>query len=366
VRRGDLWLGLIPALAERLFFFHPLAHLAAREYAFWREAACDAAVLNVLGAAPQEYGRLLLDLGVTRSTRTFAAAGAPWSFSILKRRIVMLHDPSTSTRAARVAAVAAVAIAAIAIAPWRLSARATPTSTELSFTGVVAGNSEKVQEPRIRRGEKINYVFFISDNHTNMSGEVPRDIERARKFRQRGELILWFRTSGSEYVVRDPAILNEIEKVWDPVGRIGEEQGVVGGKMGEIGGKQGEIGERQGAVGREQGKIGERQGEIGEEQGKLAARESRRISDRDREQIEDRRRVLDAQMKELDRQMRLLDDQMRELDKPMAELDVKMKELDKEMSVLDGRMKEASDKAEDEMRRLLERAISSGAAQKVR
>ena len=32
LRRGDLWLGLVPSLAERLFFFHPLAHLAAREY----------------------------------------------------------------------------------------------------------------------------------------------------------------------------------------------------------------------------------------------------------------------------------------------------------------------------------------------
>ncbi|HEY4564223.1 MAG TPA: M56 family metallopeptidase, partial [Thermoanaerobaculia bacterium] len=60
LRRKDLWLGWVPALAHRIFFFHPLAALAAREYAIAREAACDAEVLRILGTAPQAYGRLLL------------------------------------------------------------------------------------------------------------------------------------------------------------------------------------------------------------------------------------------------------------------------------------------------------------------
>ena len=33
LKRADLWLGCVPALAERVFFFHPLVHLASREYA---------------------------------------------------------------------------------------------------------------------------------------------------------------------------------------------------------------------------------------------------------------------------------------------------------------------------------------------
>ena len=94
MKRGDVWLGCVPAAAERIFFFHPLAHLAAREYVFWREAACDAAVLAALDAAPQSYGRLLLDLGVSRQRATLAAAGAAWSFSNLRRIIVMLDHPS--------------------------------------------------------------------------------------------------------------------------------------------------------------------------------------------------------------------------------------------------------------------------------
>ena len=49
IKRKDLWLGCVPAVAERVFFFHPLVHLAAREYALCREAACDAHVLAVAG-----------------------------------------------------------------------------------------------------------------------------------------------------------------------------------------------------------------------------------------------------------------------------------------------------------------------------
>ncbi len=97
LRRGDLWLGWVPALAHRLFFFHPLAALAAREYAIAREAACDAEVLRVLGSAPQAYGRLLLRWGVAPRETGLAAAGASPSLQNLKRRLQMLQQTSEMT-----------------------------------------------------------------------------------------------------------------------------------------------------------------------------------------------------------------------------------------------------------------------------
>lgn len=96
VTRGDLWLGWIPAIARELFFFHPLAAMAAREYGVAREAACDAAVIHRLDAEPQDYGRLLVTLGVTspRAPRhaPLAAAGSSSSVRLLKRRLVMLQQ----------------------------------------------------------------------------------------------------------------------------------------------------------------------------------------------------------------------------------------------------------------------------------
>jgi bla regulator protein BlaR1 len=92
LRRKDLWLGWVPALAHRIFFFHPLAALAAREYAIAREAACDAEVLRILGTAPQAYGRLLLRWGVAPRETGLAAAGASPSLQTLKRRLQMLQS----------------------------------------------------------------------------------------------------------------------------------------------------------------------------------------------------------------------------------------------------------------------------------
>ena len=95
----------MPAAAERLFFFHPFVRLASREYLLCREAACDAAVIDTLAASPQDYGRLLLSLGVSRHRSSLAVAGASSSCSMLKRRIAMLRDSSPSSIGRRVISV---------------------------------------------------------------------------------------------------------------------------------------------------------------------------------------------------------------------------------------------------------------------
>jgi hypothetical protein len=122
VRRRDLLFAWVPAIAERLFFFHPLARFAAREYATAREAACDALVLDATGVAPHDYGRLLVRLGVAGLDPVFTVGGAAPSVAVLKRRLEMLHDVTTirSSRA-RIALVAFVAL--LALLPVRLVAR---------------------------------------------------------------------------------------------------------------------------------------------------------------------------------------------------------------------------------------------------
>ncbi|MGC4044580.1 MAG: M56 family metallopeptidase [Armatimonas sp.] len=64
IRRGDLWLGMLPNIARTVFFFNPFVWLACREYELAREAACDAESLRVSGMPPADYGRLLLKLSL--------------------------------------------------------------------------------------------------------------------------------------------------------------------------------------------------------------------------------------------------------------------------------------------------------------
>jgi beta-lactamase regulating signal transducer with metallopeptidase domain len=123
VRRRDLLWGWIPALAERLFFFHPLAHLASERYLLAREAACDAAVLHALDVDAHQYGRMLVRLGVSRPMPGFAASAGSASSSLLRRRLEMLYQASTTgtTRARWL-----LAAAAIALLPFQLVAQVPP------------------------------------------------------------------------------------------------------------------------------------------------------------------------------------------------------------------------------------------------
>jgi beta-lactamase regulating signal transducer with metallopeptidase domain len=122
IRRRDLALGWVPAVAERLFFFHPLARFAAREYVAARESACDAAVLHALGVLPADYGRLLIRFGVGAPEPALTAGGSPTSRSSLRRRLEMLHDAPTARASRRASWVAAGAVAALV--PLQLAARA--------------------------------------------------------------------------------------------------------------------------------------------------------------------------------------------------------------------------------------------------
>ncbi len=152
VRRRDLLWGWMPALAARLFFFLPLAREAAREYALAREAACDNAVLRLLGAPPMAYGRLLLRLAVAPPDRRRKAAttmaeswvapstvaSATSSLQQLKRRLEMLEQsPATHPRPRRhrrlgFASLGLVAVAALV--PFRLVSAAPDTATAATAT----------------------------------------------------------------------------------------------------------------------------------------------------------------------------------------------------------------------------------------
>ena len=377
LRRGDLWLGCVPAAAERCFFFHPLARLAAREYAFWREAACDEAVLTTLGASPQSYGRMLLALGVSRRTAAFSAAGAAWSFQNLKRRITMLDRTSKRSLRGRALAACAVAAAILAIVPVRAVARsaasapaqtprvALPPMTATAGAPAIPAGPERaapaVETPEEPRTQEVPFVLLRADGNNIMSGNTD-DIERARRHLRSGEPLLWFRYGGREYVVRDAGVLREAEELWGPVGRIGDEQGRIGEQMGEIGEEQGRIGAQMGEVGERMGRLGERMGVIGARLAVLATREVAGVSESERRAIEREREQLDAESDRLDEQMDALNEEMEEFDEPMHARDGDMEALGEQMEVLSGRMEAALERANAGMRTLVRRAMESGAA----
>lgn len=120
LRRGDLWLCWVPAVAQRLFFFHPLVAWAMREYALNREAACDAQVLQRHDAAPQDYGRLLLRLGVAHPLHA-GLAGASSTFLNLKRRLAMLQHGAQGATPRWRSAMLVLLVAVAGVLPYRVT-----------------------------------------------------------------------------------------------------------------------------------------------------------------------------------------------------------------------------------------------------
>jgi probable HAF family extracellular repeat protein len=122
LRRGDLWLGLLPALTRALFFFFPLAHLACRECAACREEACDAAALAATGAAPAGYGQLLLKMVARQRGKVAppALSMAAVHFRQLKRRLIAVQR--APGRLLRGLGIVCVSCGLAGILPWRVSA----------------------------------------------------------------------------------------------------------------------------------------------------------------------------------------------------------------------------------------------------
>lgn len=119
LQRRDLWWGLVPAIAQHLFFFNPFAHYAAREYALAREAACDAAVIAGNRHCAHDYGRLLVRLGVAPRPSAGLASASP-TFRILKRRLVMLQNTASTPRVITLVILGVVAV--LGVMPYRITA----------------------------------------------------------------------------------------------------------------------------------------------------------------------------------------------------------------------------------------------------
>ena len=126
LRRRDLWMALVPALAHALFFFHPLAWWAYREWKLSAEAACDADALRITGAPTTEYGHLLMKLVRSqRETHPLAALGVNGDFYMMDGRLKMLRHRATLHRRRWTVGMGILLVAgALCLVPWRVVAQA--------------------------------------------------------------------------------------------------------------------------------------------------------------------------------------------------------------------------------------------------
>ena len=319
LQRRDLQWGLLPALAQHLFFFHPLLRLSVREYAQAREEAVDAAVVGQHGASRQAYGRLLLQLGVAPQPHLGVASAAP-STTSLKRRLLSLQSRRSCPRLLAVALTAIVVV--VGVAPMRLVAApvppappappaaptavvpappkappAPPSSAHVPAVPVAPAPPAEpadVEEPsgpddadvayvddaagrdedhdgttstttsittygRLDLGKSPREAYVLVDGDSTFANGGIDDVTVARRQLGKGPA-LWFRQGDKRYVVRDPMLIQSLQRAYSGAADLGRQQS--------------ELGRQQSALGRQQGELGKQMGEMGRLQGE----ESRRIA----------------------------------------------------------------------------------------
>lgn len=397
LRRGDLALGWVPALAQRLFFFHPLVRWAAHEYALHREAACDAEALRQQRVAPQDYGRLLLRLGVSHPLRAGLAGASP-TFHNLRRRLSMLQQHSNVLpRAPGWLLVAFVALAGVL--PYRVVAA--DSSHHVAPTHNVAGTDTAVPAPpappappaalpppppepapppppalppappvppappkpptfgfdidnmHVDIHSNARQGFALLDGKTAIFDGSRADFAAVKRLRHGHQPMVWFWRDGKAYLIRDKTLVERARQIYAPVTELATEQGRLAGKQGAIAGRQAGLAARDAA-------FAEAQGELAQLQARLASATSiQQANDKSRVAT---RRGLDAAQARLERRHAA---EQKETAVEQRSLEAEQAGLEKRMHALQMRQQDASRQASQAMDRLLEEAKAKGLAQDV-
>ncbi|KZC15476.1 peptidase M56 [Rhodanobacter sp. FW510-R12] len=393
LRRGDLWLAWVPALAQCLFCFHPLVRWAMREYALNRESACDAQVLRHDRAAPQEYGRLLLRLGVAQPMHAGLAGASP-SFHNLKRRLTMLqqtvNQPPSRIRGWLLVAV----IALVGVLPYRVTAagadntQATPASTQASLlppppappavppptvpalppappapplppTPPHDANGLRVHYANVAIHTDASEGFALFDGDAAIVNGSDADLAAAKRLQRNGKSMLWFRRGDKAWLIDDPAYVQRAKAAYAPVDALARQQGELGGKQGALGGKQGALGAQQGMLGAQQGQLAGQRAMLANQQAMLAAQSGQRDHTAE---MQANRAKLEVSEQELNRQQEKLSQQQEELGRQQTEIGKQQEALGAQQEALGKRQQQATSQASQQIRKLLDEAIAKGVA----
>lgn len=383
IHRGDLWLGWIPALAQRLFFFHPLVNWAMREYAIYREAACDAQVLQRHDATPQHYGHLLVRLGVVNPVYS-SLAGASSTFLHLKRRLIMLQQSESRPRTQGWLLVAAMAL--IGVLPYRVTAaRAEQTSTSTQTQSAADAYAIPPPPPApaippappspavppapppppapdfnaahvdIDTRAHADHGFALLDGDTVIVQGSDADLAQAQRLQHGSAPLLWLRQNNKSYLIRDKDVIRQAKDIYAQTAQIARAQGELAGKQGELAGLQAGLAARQADLASWQADV----------EGRRAAMEAERAAQRSAPQDGAKEADIEGQLRGLAREQAEIQRQSKAIDQQAAALSKQETELTQRETAMSKQEQQRSQDRDRQLDRVLSDAIAKGLAKPV-
>jgi beta-lactamase regulating signal transducer with metallopeptidase domain len=392
LRRGDLWLGWVPAIAQRLFFFHPLVRWAMREYAVYREAACDAKVLQQHQAAPQSYGHLLLRLGVAHPVRA-GLAGASSTFENLKRRLLLLQQSVNDTTPRAPGWLLVAIIALVGVLPYRVTATsatpatgatqtladsvplppAAPTAPAMPLPATATPPPPPLAPapPAKPLASTAHHVdidisshadtgrgFALIDGNTVIVNGSSGDESDAYRLRQGSAPIMWFRRGDQAYVVHDTTMIERAKNAYAPISRFAQAQGELAGRQGELAGEQGGLAARQGALASRAAELEGRRARIEAQRAGLQAAMASSDSAALEESVKGQLAGLNQEAAEISRENK-------EIDRAANDLSKRASALSKQEAEMSKQQQAAARQAEQQLDRVLSEAMTKGLAEPV-
>ena len=409
LHRGDLWLGWVPAIAQRLFFFHPLVRWAMREYAIYREAACDAHVLQHHRAAPQTYGHLLLRLGVARPVHS-SLAGASSTFQSLKRRLTMLQQSVNDTTPRAPAWLLVVVIAFAGVLPYRVTATSaehvvdtaqnsqddsvplppppptpptplTPPSPAPAAKAAPATMSTPIALPALppappapaappappaehNLGFNARHVdvdinahasrgIALFDGESVMVNGNDEDLADVQRMRKKDQPILWFRRGDKAYVIRDASLIQQAKETYAPINEMAQAQGELASKQGELAGEQSGLAARQAALASREASLESRRANIEAQRAALQA-------DPASAENAEREAAMDGQIRGLNAEQAEINRETRALDQAAEALSRQESALSQREAAMSTQQKAVSEQVDRQLDKVLNDAMSKG------
>ncbi|BFI94631.1 MAG: hypothetical protein RSP_01410 [Rhodanobacter sp.] len=402
LKRGDLLLGWIPALAARLFFFHPLLRWAMREYALNREAACDAMAVEQQRAAPQDYGRLLLRLGVAQPTQA-ALAGASPTFHNLKRRLTMLQQTTTALPRVRGWLLVAL-VALIGVLPYRVVAgdHAVATATPASASSIAPLPPPPPPAPPAPPAPNASaaalppppppappappppppapdFGFHASSVNIDIETDTPRgfalfdgshltirgteaDAAAIKRLPKTGAPLLWIRRGNQTYVTHDKAAIERAERIWLPLDQLSHQQIGLAAKQRSAAMQDADMARHAAALARAQAGLARSQASLAAERATLEAAARAGDSDAQKAAADSARQKVEAQQQAIEAQRLAVEANQAEMQAQMQrnqrELDARQAGIDKQQAGIDAQAQAAARKADGEMDQLIDETLA--------
>lgn len=111
-----------------------------------------------------------------------------------------------------------------------------------------------------------SYVLFLENGVTLVNGAA-REYARGKALQATPqEQLFWFQSGGKEYVLRDSALLKQLQTVFEPQMKLGQQQAVLAGKLEKLANELADIQAQEEAQAEQQAEFGQRMSQLAIEQ----------------------------------------------------------------------------------------------------